>query len=300
MFSDFFIVDLSVSISEEFWEPEAIEVKRVDHAAGADKLGRSVSYFNQGETIFGSLRQFFAAESNLITRRDFPDGQGLSQMFYRLSTHTGTHVDAPYHYGKRANADSEPAKITDLPLEHFMGPGAVVDVSDFEGAIDAECVAQICDRDQLPISPETIVVFNTGSGRHIGKQAYFKNYRGIEPSAVTYLLDRGVRTVGTDAFSFDRPFIQMIEAYKATKDKSVLWPTHFLGRDRPYIQIERLGNLDGLPGKSGFLICCFPIKLDGADASWTRAVALCPTEVSASSDPISSLSSPSTLSHQRH
>jgi cyclase len=300
MFSDFFIVDLSVSISEKFWEPEAIGVRRVDHGAGADKLGRSGTYFNQRESIFGSLRQLFAAESSLITRRDFPDGQGLSQMFYQLSTHTGTHVDAPYHYGKRTNADNEPARITDLPLEHFIGPGIVVDVSDFEGPIDDKCVAQICERDQLLIAPKTIVVFRTGSGCHIGKQAYFTDYRGIEPSAVTYLLDRGVRTVGTDAFSFDRPFMQMINAYKKTKNNSLLWPTHFLGRDRPYIQIERLWNLESLPSKSGFLICCFPIKLDGADASWTRAVALCPAEIPSSSAPISSLSSPSTQSNQGH
>jgi kynurenine formamidase len=290
MISDFYIVDLSIAISEEYWEPEPIEVQRVDHIAGADKLGRSISYLNQKESPLGALRQFLSGK-NVITHRDFPDGQGLSQMFYRLSTHTGTHVDAPYHYGKRDRATRDPERISDLPLEQFIGPGVLIDVSEVDGPIDADCVARICDRDQLSIGPGSIVIFNTGCSYHIGKQAYFQDYRGIEPSAVTYLLDRSVRTIGTDAFSFDRPFIQMINDYKASGDKSVLWPTHVMGRDRPYIQIERLGNLGSLPGKSGFLVCCFPIKLDGADASWTRAVALCPA-----SDSPSNPSSPSTHS----
>lgn len=66
----------------------------------------------------------------------------------------------------------------------------------------------------------------------------------------------------------------MIEAYRETGDASALWPAHIMGRDRPYLQIERLGNLDRLPRANGFTVSCLPIKLEHADAAWSRVVAI--------------------------
>ena len=89
-----------------------------------------------------------------------------------------------------------------------------------------------------------------------------------------YLLDLGVRVIGTDAFSLDAPFTDILARWNATGDRSVLWPAHFAGRDREYCQIERLANLDQLPGPTGFTVSCFPVKIVGAGAGWARAVAL--------------------------
>ncbi len=96
--------------------------------------------------------------------------------------------------------------------------------------------------------------------------------RGDGP-ATHLLLDLGVRVIGTDAFSLDAPFGDIIRRYRETKDRSVLWPAHFAGREREYCQLERLANLDALP-PYGFRLTCFPVKITGAGAGWTRAVAL--------------------------
>jgi cyclase len=115
---------------------------------------------------------------------------------------------------------------------------------------------------------------NTGAYKKLGTREYFTTYQAIDKSALAWLINKKIRVIGTDAFSFDRPFCEMIDDYKRTGDKNVLWPAHFFGREQEYIQIERLGNLESLPAPTGFQICCFPIKLEKADAAWSRVVAI--------------------------
>jgi kynurenine formamidase len=52
-----------------------------------------------------------------------------------------------------------------------------------------------------------------------------------------------------------------------------LWPSHLLGRDREYLQIERLANLHSLP-PTGFTVVAFPVKIEDGTAGWSRVVAL--------------------------
>jgi len=272
--SDVTIIDLSVAISPENWEPEPIAIDWIDHVAGADKLGKSAYYFEQNKGWRGLLAGLFSRRQRPIDHCDFPDGMGLSQMFYRLSTHTGTHIDAPIHYGWRKDAETLPYTISEIPLEWCYGAGILLDFSTDRGEIDAENVARQCEAAGLTVSAGDIVLINTGANRIFSRREYFIDYRPIGPSAVSYLLDRGVKVIGTDAFSFDAPFMEMIEAYRETGDTSALWPAHIMGRDRPYLQIERLGNLDRLPRANGFTVSCLPIKLEHADAAWSRVVAI--------------------------
>ena len=65
----------------------------------------------------------------------------------------------------------------------------------------------------------------------------------------------------------------MAEEYRRTGDKSVLWATHLHGRDREYIQIEKLCNLENVP-PVGAMISALPVKFKGATAGWCRAVAI--------------------------
>ncbi|MBY5775252.1 cyclase family protein [Rhizobium leguminosarum] len=260
-------------ISPENWEPDPIVVDRVDHVAGANKLGRSAHHFHRRKGWLGLIDRLISRR-RCIDHRDFPDEMGLSQMFYRLSTHTGTHVDAPFHYGWRKDASAPPFMISEIPLEWCFASGILLDFSADQEEINATTVARQCEHAGLSVSEGDIVLINTGANRLFGSREYFVEYRPIGPSAVAYLLDRGVKVIGTDAFSFDAPFMQMIDAYSEQGDASVLWPAHMMGRDRPYLQIERLGNLDLLPRASGFRVSCLPIKLENADAAWSRVVAI--------------------------
>lgn len=268
------IVDLSASVSAEHWEPEPVKRRVVGHRDGADKLGRSYLYFQARSLWQRLLARLRLPRRRFIDHRDFPDGMGLSIMFYELSTHTGTHVDAPYHYGWRAGRQDRPATITDVPLDWCYGRGVLLDFSADQDPIDAARVQRaLAALGHTPAAGD-IVLVNTGASRLTGRREYFTQYRAIEPCAVRWLVECGVRVIGTDAFSFDPPFGQMIDAYRRSGDKSELWPAHFYGRDRPYLQIERLAHLEDLPAATGFKVCCFPIKLDQADAAWSRVVAV--------------------------
>ena len=61
--------------------------------------------------------------------------------------------------------------------------------------------------------------------------------------------------------------------YEETGDAGLIWEGHKAGRDIGYCHLEKLHNLEVLPA-SGFEVSCFPCKIRGASAGWTRAVAI--------------------------
>jgi kynurenine formamidase len=91
--------------------------------------------------------------------------------------------------------------------------------------------------------------------------------------ATLYLTERGVRVTGTDGWSWDAPFSFTAQRYARDHDASIIWEGHKAGRDIGYCHLEKLHTLEVLPG-DGFTISCFPHKIRGASAGWTRAVAI--------------------------
>ncbi|MET9295637.1 cyclase family protein [Streptomyces sp. NPDC003077] len=256
------IIDLSTPVDASGWEPEPVQHQVMTPAEGAKHMSEEM------RTHFG-VRFDPAA---------LPDRELLSIDTLTLTSHTGTHVDAPSHYGSVARyGDGRPRHIDALPLEWFYAPGMVLDLTGAgPGAVDASFLRARLDRvGRLP-DPGDIVLLRTGADALAGTPAYFTDFTGLDASATHLLLDLGVRVIGTDAFSLDAPFRHMIDRFHRTGDRGVLWPAHFAGRDREYCQIERLAGLDALPGPTGFTVACFPVKIKGAGAGWTRAVALIP------------------------
>jgi kynurenine formamidase len=91
--------------------------------------------------------------------------------------------------------------------------------------------------------------------------------------ATLWLLERGVRVTGTDGWSWDAPFSHTRRRWERTRDPALIWEGHKAGRRIGYCHLEKLSNLESLP-PSGFTVCCFPVKIRGASAGWTRAVAI--------------------------
>jgi kynurenine formamidase len=89
-----------------------------------------------------------------------------------------------------------------------------------------------------------------------------------------WLLEQGVKVIGTDAWGLDRPFWAIKEEFERTHRKDILWQAHFAGIEKEYCQIEKLANLDRLPAPTDFRVACFPVKLKAASAAWCRAVAI--------------------------
>ena len=69
------------------------------------------------------------------------------------------------------------------------------------------------------------------------------------------------------------PFVRTAKKYGETHDAGLIWEGRKGGRDIGYCHLEKLHNLESLPA-SGFHISCFPHKIRGASAGWTRAVAI--------------------------
>jgi kynurenine formamidase len=67
----------------------------------------------------------------------------------------------------------------------------------------------------------------------------------------------------------------MAQRARETGNRTYFWEAHYVGRDRPYCQIERLTNLAAVP-PAGSTICCFPLKVKGGSAGPARVVALVP------------------------
>ena len=123
------------------------------------------------------------------------------------------------------------------------------------------------------LKPLEIVVVNTRAGSRYGNNDYVSAGCGMGYDATMYLLERGVRLTGTDAWSWDAPFVHTAKKYAESHDASLIWEGHKAGRDIGYCHIEKLHNLEALPSE-GFIISCFPHKIRGASAGWTRAVAI--------------------------
>ena len=95
----------------------------------------------------------------------------------------------------------------------------------------------------------------------------------MKGEATLWLVERGVRITGTDGWSWDAPFVHTAKQYAATGDARLIWEGHKAGRDIGYCHLEKLHNLEALP-PDGFLVSCFPVKIEKASAGWTRAVAI--------------------------
>jgi cyclase len=252
------IIDLSSPVDAAGWEPEPVTHTIVTPAEGARHMS-------------AEMKEHFGVDFDPSV---LPDGELLSIDTLTLTTHTGTHIDAPSHYGSKASYGT-PRNIDQMPLDWFHRPAVALDLTAAPvGTVDATYLQKELARVGYQVSPLDIVLLNTGASRHVGTPKYFTDFVGLDGSAVHYLLDLGVRVIGTDAFSLDAPFGDILRRFHETGDRSVLWPAHFAGREREFCQIERLANLDALPRAYGFTVSCFPIKIVNAGAGWARAVAL--------------------------
>jgi kynurenine formamidase len=210
-----------------------------------------------------------------LTAEDLPDGEAWAIERIQLITHNGTHLDAPYHFASTMNGGERAITIDEVPLDWCFQPGVKLDfrhVPDGHVVTAAEVEAELA-RIQHELSPLEIVLVNTRAGSRYGSDDYVSSGCGMGYEATMYLLERGVRVTGTDGWSWDAPFVHTKERYAASGDPGLIWEGHKAGRDIGYCHLEKLHNLESLPSH-GFQVSCFPFKIRGASAGWTRAVAI--------------------------
>ncbi len=213
-----------------------------------------------------------------LKEEDLPDGEGWAVEWIRLVTHNGTHLDAPYHFASTMNRGERAITIDEVPLEWCFQPGVKLDFRHLPDGyvVTAADVAAELERIGHALRPLEIVVVNTRAGSAYATPEYVAAGCGMGREATLHLLERGVRVTGTDAWSWDAPFVHTREKFTKTGNAALIWEGHKAGREIGYCHLEKLHNLEALP-PDGFVIACFPVKIRGASAGWTRAVAILDT-----------------------
>jgi len=251
------IIDISVAIEN-------------DVPADPPVMDLQINYMTHKQTV-GQLLPFFPG----LSEEELPGGEAWAIEQISLFTHNGTHLDAPYHFHSTMNNGERAITIDEVPLEWCFNPGVKLDFRHFEDGyvVTAQDIKDELKRIDHELQPLDIVVVNTSAGAAYGQPNYLAKGCGIGKDATLYLLEHGVRITGTDAWSWDAPFIFTAQKYAQTKDASIIWEGHRAGMEIGYCHIEKLANLEELPA-TGFMVSCFPVKIKGASAGWTRAVAI--------------------------
>jgi len=251
------LVDLSIAIQPDLPSDPPMMIPKIQymgHEEGAD-----------------SMMMFFPG----LQKEQLPGGKGWAVEFVEMSTHSGTHLDAPYHYHPEMDHGKRAWTIDEIPLEWCMGDGVVLDFRHFPNGykVRAADMEEAFEKLGYSLKPGDIVLVMTGADRHWGTPEYMLKGCGMGREATLWLVDRGVRVVGTDAWSWDPPLPLVAEEYQKTGNASIIWEGHFAGIDKGYCHIEKLTGLEQLP-PYGFTFFCFPVKVKKASAGWIRAVAL--------------------------
>ncbi|HCY88292.1 MAG TPA: cyclase [Desulfobacteraceae bacterium] len=252
------IIDLSIGIEPKLpSDPPMMipEITYVNHEAGAAQM----------EDFFPGLE-----------KEQLPGCLGWSLEMISLTTHSGTHLDAPYHYHPTMDDGKRALTIDEIPLEWCYSDGVVLDFSHLADGekITADHIEQELQRIDYQIKPLDIVLVRTGADKFWGKEEYLVKGCGMTRESTLHLLNKGVRITGIDAWSWDRPLPFIAEEFKKTNDASLIWEAHFAGIEKGYCHMEKLANLDKIPVPHGFKVSCFPVKIKAASAGWIRAVAI--------------------------
>jgi kynurenine formamidase len=206
-------------------------------------------------------------------RHQLPEGEGWGDERLRITTHLGTHVDAPLHYG--TTCEGKPARtISDIALEELFVDGLVLDLRDSEpgAGITVEALEHALARNGAPVPVGGAILLRTGQESFTIRDERFYRYPGMRREGTLFLAELGAKVLGTDALGWDRPFDVMRRAFLESGDAAEIWDGHFAGRDREVFIVQQLANLAALP-PSGFKVGFFPLRLAGCSAAPARVVA---------------------------
>lgn len=181
------------------------------------------------------------------------DKDGFAESSIIMTTHTGTHIDAPCHILPGARS------LDQFPLELFMGKGVVLDCTH----VSSITLDYLRSKEML-IRESAFVLFYSGWQQKWNTPQYFDTFPTLTPEATGWLLQFPLKGLGFDAISVD-----------SMTDDSL--PNHHLLLRKEVLIIENLTNLDKLVGKD-FQLYCIPLKIEKADAAPVRVFAWITTQ----------------------
>ncbi len=238
-------------------------------AADPPGLGPQIEYSEHDEGARDFARIFGVPVDKQL------ESKGAAVERIIATTHSGTHMDAPWHYHPTMDNGKPAMRIDEVPLDWCMGPGVKLDFRDMpDGHVvtAAEVEAELA-RIGHALKPGDIVLVNTRAGSRYGQDDYVAAGCGMGREATLWLTARGMRVCGTDGWSWDAPLASQMARIRETGDWSLFWEGHKAGAETVYCHMEKLGNLESLPA-NGFQVICFPVNVKSASAGWCRPVAV--------------------------
>ena len=180
------------------------------------------------------------------------DGYNLELIF--LSSHSGTHIDAPFHFIKKG------LKIDKIPLKRLVTDAVLCRIK--KGADKAITKQDIIEFENKhgKLQPNSTLIFATGWHKNLLKKYYFTKNPGLSISAAKYLVKKKISLVGIDSPSIDLGLDSRFLAHHQLLGNGILI-------------LENLCNLEKISGVH-FKLVVLPLKLKGATGSPVRAIAL--------------------------
>ena len=179
------------------------------------------------------------------------DGYNLELLF--LSTHTGTHMDAPYHFLEKG------AKIHEVSLKKLVSEAVLIKSKKKGGESITKIDIQKFEKKHGKIVGFSSVIFYTGWQRNLQKKYYFTKNPGLSVSAAKYLASKKINLVGIDSPSIDL-------------GKDSKFSVHQIFAKKGMLIVENLANLEKIKS-SKFHLVVLPLKLKNATGSPVRAIA---------------------------
>ena len=179
------------------------------------------------------------------------DGYNLELLF--LSSHTGTHMDAPHHFLEKG------AKIHEISLKKLVSEAALIQSRKSSGQSITKTDIQKFEKKQGKIEGFSSVIFQTGWQRNLQKKYYFTKNPGLSVSAAKYLASKKISLVGIDSPSIDL-------------GKDDKFSVHQIFAKKGMLIVENLANLDKIKSPK-FHLVVLPLKLKNATGSPVRAIA---------------------------
>jgi len=194
----------------------------------------------------GSTKPQFILWSNI---KD--DGYNLELLF--LSSHTGTHLDAPYHFVKNG------IKIHQIPLDRLIRKAILIKLKKTKNSSITKEDIILFEKKNGIIPNHSSVLFFTEWQKNLKKNNYFTENPGLDKLAANYLVSKKINLVGIDSPSID-----------LGKDES--FTVHHIFSKNNILIIENLTNLNKISSRE-FNLTILPLKLKDATGSPIRAVA---------------------------
>ena len=179
------------------------------------------------------------------------DGYNLEVLF--LSSHTGTHMDAPYHFLENG------AKIHEISLKKLVSEAALIQCRKSSDQYVTKTDIQKFEKKHGKIENFSSVIFYTGWQKNLQKKYYFTKNPGLSVSAAKYLATKKISLVGIDSPSID----------VGTDSK---FSVHQIFAKKGMLIVENLANLDKIKSPT-FHLVVLPLKLKNATGSPVRAIA---------------------------